>query len=78
VLLGAVALHRVALGIALVSAFSVGLAAALSAIGVIVIKARGVAEARLGGRAGALAPIVSAGAMAAAGLLVVVRAVLVL
>jgi ABC-type nickel/cobalt efflux system permease component RcnA len=78
VLLGAVAVHRVALGIALVSAFSVGLAAALSAIGVIVIKARGVAAARLGGRAGALAPIVSAGAMAAAGLLVVVRAALVL
>jgi nickel/cobalt exporter len=78
VLLGAVALHRVALGVALVSAFSVGLAAALSAIGVIVIKARGVAAARLGGRVGALLPIVSAGAIAAAGLFLVIRAALVL
>ena len=40
VLLSAVALHRIALGLALIVVFSAGLAAVLVAIGVVVVRAR--------------------------------------
>ena len=40
VLLGAVAQHQVALGLALIVAFSVGLAATLTALGLLVVHAR--------------------------------------
>ena len=40
VLLGAIAQHQVALGLALILAFSVGLAATLTALGLLVVHAR--------------------------------------
>jgi nickel/cobalt exporter len=74
VLLGAVALHRIALGVFLVGAFSVGLAAALTGVGVLVIKARSIATMRLGAGLGALLPVLSAAAIVAVGLVLTGRA----
>ncbi len=76
VLLGAVALDRIAFGVVLVSAFSVGLAGALTAVGVLVLRARDFATGRLGHRAGVLLPILSAAAIVAVGLWLTARAVL--
>jgi len=76
VLLGAVALDRIAFGVVLVTAFSVGLAAALTAVGVLVLRARDFANGRLGHRAGALLPVLSAAAIVAVGLWLTARAVL--
>lgn len=75
VLLGAMALHRVAFGLVLVAAFSVGLAGALTGIGVLVLKTRAVCARRLGATGGALIPIGSAALIVAVGLLLTVRAV---
>jgi nickel/cobalt transporter (NicO) family protein len=74
VLLGAVALHRVALGVVLVTAFSVGLAGALTGVGVLVLKARTFASRRLGDRVGLLLPILSAAAIVAVGVVLTTRA----
>ena len=41
VLLSAIALHRIALGLALIFAFSVGLAATITSIGLVAVLARG-------------------------------------
>jgi ABC-type nickel/cobalt efflux system permease component RcnA len=76
VLLGAVALHRVAFGIALVGAFSIGLAAALSVVGVLVLRARSFAVGRLGARMGSLMPLMSAAAILTMGLFLTGRALL--
>jgi nickel/cobalt exporter len=76
VLLGAVALQRVAFGLALVAAFSIGLAGALTAIGILVLKARDVAARRLGTRAGALIPIGSAALIVGVGLFLTTRALM--
>jgi nickel/cobalt transporter (NicO) family protein len=75
VLLGAIALERVAFGLTLVGAFSVGLAAALALLGVLVLRARGFAERRLGSRPAALLPILSAGAVCLLGVFLTTRAV---
>jgi len=76
VLLGAVALDRIAFGVVLVTAFSIGLAAALTAVGVLVLRARDFATGRLGHRAGVLLPVLSAAAIVAVGLWLTARAVL--
>lgn len=75
VLLGAVALDRIAFGVVLVTAFSVGLAAALTAVGILVLKARDFASGRLGHRAGVLLPVLSAAAIVVVGLFLTARAV---
>ena len=72
VLLGAIAQHRVGAGLLLIVAFSAGLAATLSTLGVLVVRA-----ARLPRRvplAGAL-PAVSAAAIVGVGLVLTVRAI---
>lgn len=74
VLLGAVAIDRVAFGVALVAAFSVGLAGALTIVGLLVIKARDVARTKLRGRTGRLLPVFSAAAVLAVGLVLTVQA----
>ena len=74
-LLGAVALDRIAFGVVLVAAFSVGLAAALTAVGVLMLRARDFASGRLGHRAGVLLPVLSAAAIVAVGLFLTARAV---
>ena len=74
VLLGAVALQRIAFGIVLVAAFSIGLAGALTVVGLIVIKARGLAVRRLGGRTSSVLPVASAAAITLFGLILTARA----
>lgn len=80
VLLGAMALHRTGLGLALVVAFSAGLAATLSAIGLLFVYARSMIE-RLPGRALPgrtlalrVAPLLSAAVITLAGLALTGRA----
>ncbi len=74
VLLGAVALGRTAFGLVLVAAFSIGLAAALTAVGLLVLKARDAARSRLSGRAGAWLPFASAALIVVVGLVLTGRA----
>jgi nickel/cobalt transporter (NicO) family protein len=76
VLLGAVALHRVLFGVVLVAAFSIGLAAALTAVGVLVIKARSLASRRFGERFTVQLPILSAAAILAIGFVLTAGAAL--
>jgi ABC-type nickel/cobalt efflux system permease component RcnA len=72
VLLASVALHRVGYGLALIGAFSLGLAAALVAVGMLALRARDVVERRMSGRVARLMPIASAVAIAMLGLVLAV------
>ncbi|MDQ3767126.1 MAG: hypothetical protein M3346_07250, partial [Actinomycetota bacterium] len=76
VLLGSIALGRVAFGLTLVAAFSIGLAAALTLLGIAVLRARTYLAHRFGERASSLLPIGSATVIAALGTYLTVRAVL--
>jgi nickel/cobalt exporter len=76
VLLGSVSIGRTALGLVLIAAFSVGLAASLVAVGVLAIRARHVATGRLPARLMRLAPVVSAGCIALVGLALTARGLL--
>jgi ABC-type nickel/cobalt efflux system permease component RcnA len=80
VMLSAIALHRVAFGLALITAFSLGLATVLTAIGILVVKARGLLDrlprSEHRGRLLARLPVVSAAIVTVIGLVLVVRAVL--
>jgi len=78
VLLGAVALHRVAFGVVLVTAFSVGLAAALAAAGILVLRARSLAESRWGIGPASILPSLSSAALFAVGVFLTVRAAMAL
>jgi ABC-type nickel/cobalt efflux system permease component RcnA len=75
VLLAAISLHRVAFGMALVLAFSIGLALAITAVGLIAVLAKG-AFARFDGRGRLLSvlPAVSALVIVLAGVAMVARA----
>jgi nickel/cobalt exporter len=76
VLLGAIAQHEVALGLLLIVAFSVGLAATLTGLGLAVVYARRVLpRGRLTGRVAALAPSVSALAIVLVGCVLTAQAV---
>ena len=76
VLLAAISLHRVGFGLLLVLAFSVGLAAAITGVGLIAVLAKN-AFARFDGRGRLLAvlPAVSAGVIVLAGAAMVLRAI---
>lgn len=74
VLLGSIALGRVAFGLTLVAAFSVGLAGALTLVGIAVLRARAYATRRFGSRAGAALPILSAAAITLLGAYLTLRA----
>jgi nickel/cobalt exporter len=76
VLLGAVALHRVALGVAMVGAFSLGLAAALTGVGILVLKARDAAARRFGLGMGTALGIASATAILLLGTVLTAKAVI--
>jgi ABC-type nickel/cobalt efflux system permease component RcnA len=67
VLLGSIALGRVAFGLTLVAAFSVGLAGALTLLGIAVLRTRAFLTRRFGTRANTLLPICSAATIAALG-----------
>jgi ABC-type nickel/cobalt efflux system permease component RcnA len=74
VLVSAFALGRVALGLALIAAFSVGLAATLTAVGLALVLARGALERRHD-RWLARLPAAGAGALIVAGAVVAAQAV---
>jgi nickel/cobalt exporter len=73
VLLGSVSLGRTALGLLLIAAFSVGLAASLVAVGAVAIRARGLADGRLPRGLLRLAPVGSAALIAVVGLALTAR-----
>lgn len=73
VLLGAVAVDRVAYGLALIAAFSLGLAGALVVIGLGALRARDAVATRLSSRTARLMPVLSASAIVLAGLVLAVR-----
>jgi nickel/cobalt transporter (NicO) family protein len=76
VLLGAIAQHRIALGLLLITAFSLGLAATLSGLGVLVVHAKRLtARIDTSGRVVAVLPAVSTLAILGLGLALTVRAV---
>jgi ABC-type nickel/cobalt efflux system permease component RcnA len=75
VLLAAVALHRIVFGLVLVGVFSVGLAAALTIVGVLVIKARTFATRRWGESLTNALPIFSAAAILVIGVFLTAGAV---
>jgi ABC-type nickel/cobalt efflux system permease component RcnA len=75
VLLGAIALHRVGLGLALILAFSVGLAATVTAVGLVAVLARrAFARLSLNGRLVRTLPAVSAVVILAVGIGITVNA----
>jgi ABC-type nickel/cobalt efflux system permease component RcnA len=76
VLLGSVSIGRTALGLALIAAFSIGLAASLVAVGALAIRARHIATGRLPARLMRLAPVVSAGCIAVVGIVLTMRGLL--
>jgi ABC-type nickel/cobalt efflux system permease component RcnA len=77
-LLAAVALGRVPLGLGLIGAFSLGLATALVAVGVVTVRVRDVVARRLSGRWRRVAPVGSAAAILTVGLVMTARGVLAL
>jgi ABC-type nickel/cobalt efflux system permease component RcnA len=75
VLLSAIALHRIGLGLALIVAFSVGLAATITAIGLVAVLARRTfGRLSLDGRLVRALPAVSAALILAVGLVITARA----
>jgi ABC-type nickel/cobalt efflux system permease component RcnA len=75
VMLAAIQVHRVAYGLALVGAFSVGLAASLAVVGVGALKARDALARRVSSLTAVTVPLVSALAIVAVGAFLTVRAV---
>jgi ABC-type nickel/cobalt efflux system permease component RcnA len=63
VLLAAVGLHRAVYGLALIGAFSLGLATALVAVGLVAMRARDAVARRMSSRLARLVPVVSASAI---------------
>jgi nickel/cobalt transporter (NicO) family protein len=76
VLLGAIAQHQIALGLVLICAFSAGLAATLTALGLLVVHAgRLTSRVRTNGRVVAVLPALSSVAIVAVGLVLTAQAV---
>lgn len=73
VLLVSVAFHRVAYGLGLIAAFSVGLATALIVVGILALRARDLVSRRMSGNVGRLVPVFSASAIVLLGLVLTVR-----
>jgi nickel/cobalt transporter (NicO) family protein len=73
VLLASVALHRVAYGLVLIAAFSLGLASALVAVGILALRTRDALSHRLSTRVGRLVPVASAAVIAMLGLVLAVN-----
>jgi ABC-type nickel/cobalt efflux system permease component RcnA len=73
VLLAAIALGRVAYGLALIAAFSLGLAGALVGVGIVALRARDALSRRVSGRTARLVPVLSAASIALLGLVLTLR-----
>ena len=76
VLLGSVSVGRTALGLVLIAAFSVGLAASLVGVGAVVIRGRAIASGQLPARVVRLVPVGSAACIAVVGLVLTTRGLL--
>lgn len=74
VLLAAASLGRLAFGLSLVAVFGLGLAACLTAIGILAVRARDVLGRRLPGRLVRALPVAGAGTIAAMGIVLTARA----
>lgn len=75
VLTGALIAHRVAYGLALIVAFSAGLASALMGVGLVALRARSAVSRRFGERTTALIPIASAAVILGFGAFFAVRGI---
>jgi nickel/cobalt transporter (NicO) family protein len=73
VVLASVALHRVAYGLALIAAFSLGLASALVAVGILAVRTRDAVARRMSTRLGRLVPLASAAVIVILGLVLTVN-----
>jgi nickel/cobalt transporter (NicO) family protein len=73
VLLAAVALDRLAYGLALIGAFSVGLATALVVVGLVALRARDAVAGRMSGRTARLVPVLSAASIVLLGMVLTLR-----
>jgi nickel/cobalt exporter len=73
VLLGSVSIGRTGLGLVLIAAFSLGLAASLIAVGAVAIRARDMATGRLPAGLMRLAPVLSAASIALGGVALTAR-----
>jgi nickel/cobalt exporter len=73
VLMGSVSIGRTGLGLVLIAAFSLGLAASLIAVGAVAIRARDMASSRLPAGLVHLAPVASAGCIALVGVALTAR-----
>jgi nickel/cobalt exporter len=73
VFLGAVSVGRAALGLTLIAAFSVGLAASLIGVGIVTLRARDLLATRLSTHALRVLPALSAGLIVAMGIYVMLR-----
>jgi ABC-type nickel/cobalt efflux system permease component RcnA len=76
VLLAAISAHRLGYGLALIVAFSLGLAAALIGIGVLALRARTLVRHHFGGRVASVLPILSAAVIVGFGVYFLVRGAL--
>jgi ABC-type nickel/cobalt efflux system permease component RcnA len=73
VLLATIALDRLAYGLGLIAAFSLGLAATLVVVGVVALRARDAVFRRMSGRFAGAVPVLSASAIAVVGIVLAVR-----
>jgi len=73
VLLASIAFHRALFGLVLIAAFSLGLAGALMAVGVVALRAREMVSRRMSSRLAPLVPALSASAIVLLGLFLTVR-----
>jgi nickel/cobalt transporter (NicO) family protein len=73
VLLATLALDRLAYGLALIAAFSLGLAAALVVVGLVALRARDAMVRRMSSRFASVVPVLSASAIALVGLVLAMR-----
>ena len=73
VLLAAVALDRIAYGLALIGAFSLGLATALVVVGLVALRARDVVAGKMSGTTARVVPVFSAASIALLGLVLTFR-----
>jgi nickel/cobalt transporter (NicO) family protein len=73
VLLAAVALDRIAYGLALIGSFSLGLATALVVVGLVALRARDVVAGRMSGRTARLVSVLSAASIALLGVVLTFR-----
>jgi nickel/cobalt transporter (NicO) family protein len=74
VLTAAISFHRIGYGLSLIAAFSLGLAAALTGVGLVALRVRSVVSRRIKASWAGILPLASAGVIAAFGVVFTFRA----